>query len=336
MRFSLLLFLLAAPLAAQSSSVVELTVVAPNGEPLRYSTVEVTGGESRFTTEQGKFNFTAPKPGAYQVRVKHLGFTALDTVLTVGTEPRAAFTLMLRPVALHLSSVEVRDKNSCRTGRTPGTNLYIALEELRKNAERDRILRNSYPFMYKLARRYDSFSGERGAAPIVKQDTGVFSSKTNDSYRPGNIFLAPEGNSRGTREVRVPSLSDLADDVFMRSHCFSFGGLQQTDDATTYRIDFTPAANIASSDFEGSAYLDTATYMIRQVEFRITRPERVNVTALNVKTTFRELFPGLALFYTVRGVQPMGRYDLVDDQKLVEINFLRGSPSTSPQSREKQ
>jgi hypothetical protein len=335
MRFSPLLLLLATPLAAQSTSVVELKVVAPNGEPLRYSTIDVAGGESRFTTEEGKFNFTVPKPGTYQLRVKHLGFTALDTAITVGAEARMALTLMLKPVALHLSKVEVRDKNSCRSGRTPGTNLYIALEELRKNAERDRILRNSYPFVYKLARRYDSFSAGRNESPIVKQDTAVFSSRTNDAYRPGNIFMSTQGG-RGTREVRIPSLSDLADDVFMRSHCFSFGGLQETDDAVAYRIDFTPAPNIASSDFEGSAYLDTATYMIRQLEFRITRPERVNVTALNVKTTFRELFPGLALFYTVRGVQPMGRYDLIDDQKLVEINFLRGSPSTSPQSREKQ
>jgi len=334
MRFPLLLLLFAAPLAAQSS--VELTVVGANGEPLRYSTVEVTGGESRFTTEEGKFNFSAPKPGAYQIRVKHLGFTALDTVVTVGGGPRISLTLMLHPVALRLSSVEVRDKNSCKSGRTPGTNLYIALEELRKNAERDRILRNSYPFMYKLARRYDSFGSGSGEAPIVKQDTAVFSSRTDDRYRPGNIFLPSQSGSRGTREVRIPSLSDLADDAFMRSHCFSFGGLEESGDATTYRIDFTPAPNIVSSDFEGSAYLDTATYMIRQVEFRITRPERVHVTALNVKTTFRELFPGLALFYTVRGVQPMGRYDLVDDQKLVEINFLRGSPSSSPQSREKQ
>jgi hypothetical protein len=114
----------------------------------------------------------------------------------------------------------------------------------------------------------------------------------------------------------------------MESHCFAFGGLERTEDSYAYRIDFSPSPRISGSDFEGSAYLDVQTYMIRKVQFRITHPERVHVTELSVTTTFKELFPGLALFDTVHGVQPAGRYDLIDDQKLIEVNFLRGSPTS--------
>jgi len=333
---ALLLVVIASHAAAQGQSVVEGSVVSPTGEPLGYSTVEIAGADARFTSDAGHFTFTAPQPGRYGIRLKHLGFAVLDTAVTVTGPGKIAVRFTLQPIAIHLATVQVREKNKCGAARTPGSDLYIALEELRKNAERDRILRNSYPFIYKLARRYDSFSQGGNAVPVAKQDTVAFESTTRNDYRPGDIFQPAERGSNATREVRIPSLSDLADEAFLRNHCFSFGGVENVGDFVAYRLDFRPAPNISNPDFEGSAFLDTATYMIRRIEFKITHPERAHVSALSVRTIFKELFPGVALFYTVHGVQPMGKYDLVEDQKLVEVNFLRGSPFQSPQSKVNQ
>lgn len=315
--------------AAGQTPLVEISVFSSLGEPLRYSTVSITPGETKFTSEEGRFSFAVPAPGRYAIRVKHLGFAALDTAVTVGGASRTAVKLILNPVAIHLGAMQVRDRNACKSARTPGTDLYIALEELIKNAERDRLLRNSYPFVYKLARRYNVMHPS-GGDPLVRTDTIPFQSRTADGYRPGDILQQGQRGSRTMREVRLPSLSDLADDLFLRNHCFSYGGTKDVAGSPAYRIDFSPVKGMTNPDFEGSAYLDTATYMIRKVEFIVTRPERISISGLAVTTTFRELFPGLAVFDTVHSVQPMGKFDLVDEQKLVDVKFLRGSPASSP------
>lgn len=324
----LILSFTAVSAGAQVQAGVDISVVSPTGEPLRYSTVEVTPGEARFTSDEGRFVFNAPQAGRYQIRVKHLGFAALDTAVTLGAGVRMSMKLTLQPVAIHLAAVKVREKNGCKAARTAGNDLYIALEELRKNAERDRILRNSYPFIYRVARRY----GAEGA-PFPRQDTVSFQSLTSNSYRPGNIFQIGSTTVGATREVRIPTLSDLADDLFLRNHCFTYGGIEVVGDYATYRIDFTPASGIDNPDFEGSAYVDVQTYMIRKAVFQVTHPERANIAGISLTTTYREIFPGVALVYSVRGVQPTGKTDMIDEQRLVDVRFLGDSPSQTPQPK---
>lgn len=313
---------------AQAPTGVDISVFSPTGDALGYSTIEVTPGEARFTTEAGKFFFNAPQPGRYQIRIKHLGFAALDTAVTLVSGARVAMKLTLQPVAIHLAAVKVREKNGCKGARTSANDLSVALEELRKNAERDRILRNSYPFIYRVARKY---GGE--GAPFPRQDTVSFQSLTSSSYRPGNIFQIGSTTAGASREVRIPTLSDLADDVFLRNHCFSYGGIEVVGDYAAYRIDFTPGSGIDNPDFEGSAYLDVQTYMIRKAVFRVTHPERANIAGISLTTTYREIFPGVALVYTVRGVQPTGKIDMIDEQHLIDVKFLGNSPSQTPHSR---
>ena len=317
---------------AQAPTTVDVRVVSPLGEALKYSTISVSPGEPQFTSEEGKYRFIAPSPGRYQVRVKHLGFTALDTVVAVTGQGHLDVTIMLRPVALRLSAVEVREKNSCRSARTPGSNLYIALEEFRKNAERDQLLRNSYPFTYRLARRYSSVDEGMFGRRSVKHDTVSFGSVTTNRYRPGDVFIPANSNERGGQEVRIPSLADLADEEFLRNHCFSYAGMATVGSVRAYRIDYSPIREISGPDFEGSAYLDSATYMILKAEFRLTRPDRASppILGLRVTTTFRELLPGLPLFDTIRGVQPVGRTELIEDQKLIDVVFMRRPPGFDP------
>ena len=331
---SALLFLGPLLLHAQSQS-VDIAVVSSLGQPLSFSAIDVSPGQARFTSEAGHYSFSAPAPGKYRIRVKHLGFSAVDTTISVGGDNHYRVTITMRPVALHLNEISVRDNNSCaRT--TPDAQLAIALDQLQQNAERDLLLRTEYPFSYQLARKYDTYDPDMRMAGL-RQDTAVYRSLTNDKYEPGQIVRrSGDKLARTVREVRVPTLEDLADPVFLRSHCFSFGGLVVIDHVLTYRIDFQPGNSLRNApDFAGSAYLDTSSYMIKRADFTMTNSTLVvpPVIALEVSTTYKEIFRGVALFDHIRSVQQVGpqgaggKREQVDDQQLVNVQFDGDRPS---------
>lgn len=331
----LLLLVVASTAAAQSTANVEVSVQSIIGGPLSYSTIDVTPGRARFTSEAGRYLFDAKQGSTYRIRVKHLGFGAVDTTVVIRDAGLQRVLVTMRPVALHLAEISVRDNNSCgRTGS--GAELAVALEELQKNAERDVLLRNQYPFVYRLAREYDTYDIDAGIAG-KRRDTSVLLSTTSDRYKPGNNIRRTSGKRpRSVRELRIPTLQDFADPIFFRSHCFSFGGVAVVDHALTYKIDFQPASSLrGSTDFAGSAYLDAATYMIKRADFSMTNPGLANppVIGLEVSTTFKEIFRGVAVFDHIRGVQRVSgrgfggsRGEQVDDQRLVSVVFRRDIP----------
>ncbi len=318
---------------AQSAPTVEISVVTPMGDPLPFSTIDVTPGQARFTSEVGHYSFSAQEHSTYKLRVKHLGFAAFDTTITTAEAPRYMVKVIMQPVAFHLATVSVRGKTSCNQPGE-GTELSFALEQLQQNAERDLLLRNEYPFEYRLARAYDTFDPSLRRS-VVKRDTVSIRSESVDRYVPGNIIRRVNNQGRSPLEVRFPVLSDLADSVFLRSHCFSFGGPAMLDKVPTYRINFRPAASIGKNpDFEGSAYLDAKSYMIKRAEFSMTNSMRVSppVAGLRVTTTYKEIFPGLAVLDHIRGVEKIGGAlfggaDQVDDQKLLDVVFDGGKPA---------
>ena len=320
--------LVAPSVGAQSTARVEIVVASPAGEPLPFSEITVTPGQSRFTNEQGRLGLDA-KPGViYKIRLRHLGFAALDTTFVVSGTGRIELRLSPSPVVFNLTAVDVRERNDCRSIDS-SPQLPVLLEELRKNAQRDSLLRYQYPFAYRLSRTYDTYDPQMRIASRFTTNTWYLAVPP-DRYVPGSVIRESTAKRKASlREVRTLTLADIADEPFMRNHCFAYGGIVKDRGAALYRIDFEPSLSLRNKiDLAGSAYLDSISYMIRRLDLKLT-----NYSPYAISVSFTEMYRGLAIFDRIRSEQrmtgpafmAMGE-NLIDDQKLVEVSFFRDTP----------
>jgi len=315
--------------AQQNVLVGGIVASAASEQSLPYSTVSIVGGLQRFTGADGSFTFSLP-PGRYSFRVRQLGFAPLDTTIAVSAGANLrALVFKLQPVAFRLDAVRTY-ASSCRSGF--GGDLGVLVAELSKNAEREKLLRTEYPFAYELERK-NSYQGI-GGTTLQSTDTVMYLSKIVEGYSPGKLVRPVDSAApKGAREMRIPTLTDLADPVFIASHCFRVPGVETVGDARAYRIDFEPSKDIDATDVEGSAFIDSTSFLIRKAIFRLTKPKKLNppVLGLEVTTLYREIFNGLALFEQIHSEQALNlnvrfKASQVQDQKLTAIKFYGRTP----------
>lgn len=322
-------------LTAQNAGLISGTVMGSTGQqPLAYSTVSLEGVAQRLASPDGRFSFRVDSAGKYRLRIRQLGFAPLDTLIAFdGTSFQ--LTVTLRPVAFTLAEVRT-------VSRTPCAQVYVhdafasgILEEVKKNAERELVLRNQYPFRYLMVRGHATRRTNEGRYPSFR-DTVVFTSGTTDRYQVGKIVRDRGPGNPSGREMRVPQLVDLADSVFLNAHCFSYGGTRRLGKRSVFQLDFAPARTLMAPDVEGSIAIDTVNYTVQEAVFRLTNPESLfpPVLGLEVRTTYKEIVPGLWLFDLISSAQPLPMtkpYEptqfAVEMQKLIRLEFFRDAPS---------
>lgn len=274
--------------------------------------------------------------------MKELGFAAVDTliVLAAGTTLQN-LTVVLKPIAFNLATVTIKVTRACvDPGDTTNADadFHTILVEMRKNAERERLLVSSYPFEYRIAKWFDS--SDPVALPRRSgEDTVSYRSDERPHYSPGKLIRDdPTVKPPNNRIMTVPGLEDLGDPEFLRSHCFIYAGSQTDSGVVIHRIDFRPNKTLRVPDVEGSAFLDGDSFVIRRAIFRITRPSQLHppVTDLQVTTTYREILPGLTVIGDVRSEQSVRPafsslriVRLTERQRLLDVRFLNGLPGES-------
>jgi hypothetical protein len=335
-----------APSAPNGTLTLNGTVKAEaTGQPLPYSTITIDPiGLERFTGQDGAFVLYAVPPGKYKVRVRQLGYVPLDTTLTVSAGNTTPVFSLVR-VANTLADVQVSaPPRMCivpeENGFVADAELATVLGEARKNAERERLLRRTYPFEFKLAQQHDTYDTQDSTHRIV-QDTTTFRSDDDWRYRQGKVVSGDKSKVFGdVRVMRLPTLLDFADTRFLTAHCFKYAGMSEEDTIPTHRLDFAPLPEIVAPDVEGSIFIDSATYLIRRAEFRLTKGGSIKpaVLGMTVTTTYREVLPNVALFDEIKSVQPLPRanpgdhsMEFRETQQLLTFRFLfRGPPGTDP------
>jgi hypothetical protein len=127
-----------------------------------------------------------------------------------------------------------------------GLELATLFEQVKENAERNRLLSRSHPFELDVERKITK-PEPMLEARFVAYDTVVRSSERKWRYAPGKML--------GTRDyadgvfagrwstLTMPELADFADEAFLNSHCFDFEGTDVVDGDTLLRIDFIPGAD---------------------------------------------------------------------------------------------
>jgi hypothetical protein len=335
-----------APSAPTGSFTLTGTVLAEaTSQPLPYSTVTVEPiGRERFTDQAGVFIYYAVMPGKYKVRIRELGYIPLDSTVTL-TAGNSHPVFSLVRVANTLADVQVSaPPRLCivpeENGFVADGDLATVLGEARKNAERERLLRRTYPFEFKLAQQHDMYDVKDSTHRIV-YDTTTFRSDDDWRYRKGRVVSGDRSKVFGdVRVMRLPTLIDFADTRFLTAHCFKYSGISEEDTIPTHRIDFAPLPEIVAPDVEGSIFIDSATYLIRRAEFRLTKGGSIKpaILAMTVTTTYREVLPNVALFDEIKSIQPLPRSNPGDHatefretQQLLTFRFLyRGPPGTDP------
>jgi iron complex outermembrane receptor protein len=128
---------LAPPLAAQTGEIVG-RVVEGDSLPVTDAAVILEGaGRVTRTTGDGRFAFTAVRPGAWTLRVERIGYRTRSVAVTVGTAAPRDVTIRLERVAVDLGTVTVigtradLDETRDRMTLVPGSVRLVESAELR-------------------------------------------------------------------------------------------------------------------------------------------------------------------------------------------------------------
>jgi CarboxypepD_reg-like domain len=303
--------------------------------PLPFSTVVLQPGVvGRFANDSGFFSFPRLGKGSYRLVVRAIGYSPFDTMIAVAAEPIELHVRLL-PLAVELPPVTVVATRACLHPGPPARDsepeLAAIFDQLRENAERLRLLSDEYPFRYWVERHVWEDPPARGAAPEL--DTLELRSDVRPRYQPGALIINQRGpRGRWERTLRLPTVIDLADSAFHAAHCFSFGGVDRLYGGSQWRVDFLAAERLRSPDVAGSAWLDSNTYQLRRLIFRLTRAERAATSLRTLEATveFGELFRSLTVpVHIAAKSEARNRRRTVtghEEQRLLRVDFLRGQP----------
>lgn len=265
------------PAAAVAPGAVALrvdVVTQDGGLPLAYGVVSVPSqGIERFTDGAGRVVLPV-KPGRVLLRVKRLGFVPRDTTLEV--TGAGAVRVALARVSFRLDAVRVVDWPPCRRPGIPrrggDPQLRGIVEQLRQNAERYRLLTRTHPFVYEQRREFSRRSADGGEEP-QRTDTITVRGDIAWRYRPGQLVVhEPDGDNLW--KMRLPTISDLANDAFIDNHCIHVAGLERKEGQELLRIDLVAAERITTPDVNVSVWLDPAGFQLRHARFTLVRTQR--------------------------------------------------------------
>lgn len=318
---------------------IHITAARPDGTPLPYASISIREiGLERFFSGSGEFHVTGLAAGSYHIRVKQIGYSAADTVILLGPDsPFSNLRIALQPIAVQLGTIIVSARAECVAPKDfssdANSDLATILGEVAANAERHNVLINRYPFTYSLERIFET--RDANGLRSTRSDTVGYGSAARWNYAPGSVIQREaDDKDPDARVMRLPQLQDLADPHFLESHCFTYGGTESEKGRVLHKIDFTPLESIRETDVEGSVFIDSKSFLLTSALFRLTR----SMARVEVRTTYREVFPNLLIFDRIESVQSgipvlglrtFGVSQLHENQRLLNYHFVTATPGDS-------
>jgi hypothetical protein len=323
--------------------VVTGRVSAIGGAPLGYAVVAVKETSREvFANNEGSYTIAKLPRGRLSITAKRIGYSPVDTTIETGRSDTIRVDIQLPIVSIQLPAVHSMAKACVHPGtetKTFGLELATLFEQLRQNAERNRLLARDYPFEIEVERRI-SRPEPALEARFVAFDTVLRSSARNWSYAPGHMLGTREFDSgvfvgRWTTLV-LPELADYAEARFLDAHCFDYGGVEMANGDSLLRIDFSPAPNLRAPDVVGSILLDRKTYQLRTTLtslVNMTREMRRQISGQSVRADFKEVVPGVPVLDRISSVvypldDPKGpaTEPSTEIQRALRVRFIRGRP----------
>ena len=330
--------------AAQTGTIIGRVVVKGLNLPVSYSVISATpGAAERFTGNDGLFTLSGLASGRVVFSARHIGYAPYDTTIVVPQRDTLRLTVELSLISIQLPAIQSLANACGHPGASTDTsmNLQLAMlfEQMQMNAQRHALLSRSYPFELRVERRL-SRPEPALEARFIAFDTISRSSVREWRYAPGNMMGIREidGGVFGGRweTVYMPELSDLADEQFIKHHCFDFGGTDVVEGDTLIRIDFVPAPSVHEPDVAGAVFLDRRSYQLRRMLMtlvNLSKPLRTRIDGQSIRAEFVEVFPGVPMLsYVTSMVIPKDtpkaptQEPATEVQRVLSVRFLRGKP----------
>lgn len=292
----------------------------------------------RFSDASGQFALTRLPVGAHDVVIRRIGFVPWRRRVEVKAGESTILAVVMQPVPARLSSVAVRVMASCENPGMPDPVRQAQVSQLvtllRENADTYRLLVSQYPFSYVQLAAIGAVNDS--VFLVTRVDTFVVAGLNPRRYRAGDI-VSSSISSRGTREYQmdIPSIVELTDDLFIRSHCFGYGGTLQEQGETWYRIDMRAADRLRGPDAHGAFFIDSATSQLRRMELDMSRVDRLprplqGVAAVHAVTSFTELAPGIPVIASVCAITRLRPDGAIRRASPAELQELAGYRFTTP------
>ena len=335
---------LAAPsLVAQRATISGQVVVTHSTTVVSYAVVGATPGALvRFTNADGRFLLRDLPPGKITLSARHIGYTSLDTTIDIVAGDSVNIRLELAPITMQRPVVGALAQQCVHPGAQKGSvsaELSVLFDQVKQNAERNRLLSTNYPFNIWIERKITKPEPSLQAR-FVAYDTVVLSSDRTWRYQPGNML--------GTREIEsgafggkwytvtMPELADFADQRFLENHCFDFGGEEVISGDTLLRMDFVPAPAVHTPDVAGAIFLDAKTYQVRMMQLslvNLTKQLREQINGQSIVAKFKEVFAGFPVIDRVQSMvipredaKGLAAEPATEDQRALHVRFLKGRP----------
>lgn len=292
---------------AGSASVVGYVTSRVGREPLGFADASIDQFDiATLATREGTFRLRGIPAGTVTLRVRRLGFALAVVRLTLVSGREDTVRVELEPLALQLERIRVTDAVCPERESDRGDTATLALlNQLRDNADRNKLLAHESPFVTYMERTIGDADVSRSAGGsqrvnVLRVDTVPVPGEHEWRYEPGKLVAPTAADESVAREkMIVPQLVDFADDAFMDNHCFRYAGLSNIDGARRIQLDFEPIKGMRTPDVRGSMYLDTASYALTRTTLLADVPSPMHPTEetleVTVDTWFREILPALPI-----------------------------------------
>ena len=224
-------------------------------------------GAARFTDARGEVLLSFDRATTQRLRVRQLGYVYVDTaVVPSASDARTvdSITVTLNRVVYQLGGVAVKTARACNPIESPALTAAV-LAQLRQGAERYLAFRDAYPFRVRQIRRTAEIKTDAPTRIVREQRERAWSERWGQLYEPDDVV---QRNARGF-SVPLLFIAALADSVFWDRHCFSATGVEELNGTRVVRLEFSPTGDAKSADWSGAALVDSATSVLRRVEFRL-------------------------------------------------------------------
>ncbi len=274
---------LAAPAARAQSpdlpGVVEGSAVAASGgAPITFALVRLiprAGGEARstLTRDDGRFRFTAVRPGAYRLQLERIGFhaEASDSV-TVPPGGTVEHTFRSAPRALVIAGVTGAAACYTESQLERDPELAALWREARKGMEIKRAFDQEYIYSFQMVQR--TRRDLRDPPDSAVHDTTRMRVVNDPRQRARRSGWDGFGRSEGIRlDVRVPDGAEILAPAFLSRHCLESGFVPlEIGEDSVWEFAFRPLrANQQRFELRGAVRVDRRTFQVHSMALEYLR-----------------------------------------------------------------
>jgi hypothetical protein len=235
--------------------------------------------------DSGRFSIRLNAAGAYRLRAERIGYAA-NGFDTIALAPGASIVahLTATSVAVVLPTVFVSSSSRCVIRATEGAQTAVLWEEARKALDATQVALEG-GMVFAVRERYSRYLD--GSSLSVKQERVFIDSVLLE--RPWQTGVSPEDLAKsgyrvvyagdavpgfltpGDTVFAVPDANVLLSDAFARTHCFRVRhDSLDTEHPGLVGLMFEPSIKRSAPDVTGTLWLDSATAVLRYMEFRHT------------------------------------------------------------------